>query len=106
MISEDDIEKAVDFLRDNAVAAAQARATRIYLEEFRKSIKAQIMAEQTDEALGAQERRAYSSDKYIEHLEALKTAVFEDERFRFLREAAMAKIEAWRTKSANQRIPL
>ena len=106
MISEDDIEKAVDFLRDNAVAAAEARATRIYLEEFRKSVKAEIMSDHADLALGAQERLAYVSEKYKEHLTAMRAAIFEDERFRFLREAAMAKIEAWRTKSANQRIPL
>ena len=42
-ISEDDVQKAVDWLRDNAEACAKARATRIYLEEYRKSIKALLM---------------------------------------------------------------
>ena len=35
-ISEKDVEKAVDWLRDNADSCAKARATRIYLEEYRK----------------------------------------------------------------------
>jgi hypothetical protein len=36
------VEKALDYLRDNARAAAQARANRVYMEEFRKTVKAQI----------------------------------------------------------------
>ena len=43
MITDLEIEKAVDYLRDNATKAAQARANRIYLEEYRKTIKAEIM---------------------------------------------------------------
>ncbi len=32
-ISDEEIDKALDYLRDNADAAAQARAERVYLEE-------------------------------------------------------------------------
>lgn len=103
MITDDHVEKALDFLRDNAEEAAKARAERIYLEEFRKSLKAQIMAEHLSEPLGAQERAAYSDTRYLNHLEGLKQAVFLDERLRFLRGAAEAKLDAWRTYQANQR---
>lgn len=106
MVTEAEVQKAVDFLRDNATPAAEARAVRIYLEEFRKTLKAQIMAENVEESIAAQERRAYAHDRYIQHLNALKTAVLEDARNMFLREAAKAKIEAWRTESANERVPL
>lgn len=103
MIEDEHIEKALDFLRDNADEAAKARAERIYMEEFRKSLKAQIMSEHLAEALGAQERIAYADQRYLNHLAGLKQAVFLDERLRFLRGAAEAKIEAWRTMQANQR---
>lgn len=103
MISDDQIEKALDWLRDNADEAAQAKANRVYMEEFRKSLKAQIMSEHLAEPLGAQQRTAYSDKRYLNHLEGLKQAVFLDERFRFMRAAADAKIEAWRTMNANQR---
>ena len=106
MLTEAEIQRAVDYLRDNAEAAASARATRIYMEEYRKVVKAQIQAEQPDEPLGAQERRAYSSERYLKHLEAMRTAIADNERYRFLREAALAKIEAWRTQSANERVPV
>jgi len=103
MITEAEIEKACNWLRDNAVEAAQARANRIYLEEFRKALKAELMKKHISESIGAQEREAYSSPEYREFLEGLKEAVRQDEHNRFMRAAAMAKIEAWRTQEANRR---
>ena len=98
MLSEHDIEKAVEFLRDSAQEAAQARADRLHLEDFSRVLKSQIMAEHLSEPLGAQERTAYADVRYANHLEALKHAIYLDERFRFLREAASAKIEVWRSQ--------
>lgn len=105
MITDDEAEKAVDFLRDNAIESAQARADRIYVEQFRKTVKAQLMKERDDgsTSIAAQEREAYSDPRYLQQLDAIQEAVFRDEKCRFLREAAMAKLEAWRTLSSNQR---
>lgn len=97
MISQRDIEKALDFLRDSADEAAQNRANRIYMEEYRKSLKAQLMSENMDMAVNAQEREAYKNVQYITHLDAMKTAIYEDEKLRFLIEAAKIKITAWQT---------
>ena len=102
-ISDEDIEKALDYLRDNAIEAAKARAERIYVEEFRKTLKAIYMKEHTDESIGAQEREAYADPRYQQHLEAIREAVERDEKHRFLRAAAEAKLEAWRTMSATER---
>jgi hypothetical protein len=88
MIPESDIEKALDYMRDNATKAAKARAERAYMEEYRKVVKAQIMRENDDKALGAQEAIAY---------------VEADEYNRWMLTAAEAKIEAWRTQCSNQR---
>lgn len=104
MIKDEDIERALDVLRDTRSEAAQARANRIYMEEYRKVIKAQVMSENLELPIGAQEREAYSSERYKEHLLAIKEAIELDEKFRFLREAANAKIDAWRTMQANMRI--
>lgn len=103
MITDDEIQKAVDWLRDNADEAAQARANRVVMEEGRKCVKAKLMKEHVKESIGAQEREAYADNRYQLHLDGLKEAVLEDERFRMLRAAADAKIEAWRTMQANQR---
>lgn len=103
MISDDDIEKAVDYLRDTAEKAAHARATRLHLDDYSRVLKAEIMSEHLTESVAAQERWAYSDTRYKNHLELLKRAIFEDERHRFLRYAAEAKVEAWRTFQANAR---
>ncbi len=103
MIEDSDIEKAVDYLRDNAGKAAKARAERAYMEEYRKTVKAQIMREHDDLALGAQEREAYADARYKQHLEAMREAIEKDEYHRWMQSAADAKIEAWRTMCSNQR---
>lgn len=103
MIDEKDIEKSLDYLRDNATKAAQAKADRIYVEEFRKTIKATIMKEHASEALGAQEREAYADPRYTQHLKAIKDAVYEDEYRRWMMSAAEAKISAWQTQCRMQR---
>ena len=88
MITNKDIQKAFDFLRDSAVEAAQNRANRVYMEEYRKSLKAQIMAEHNTLPVNGQEREAYKDERYLAHLDAMKEAIFEDEKVRFLMEAA------------------
>ena len=103
MITDDEAERAVDFLRDNARKAAQATANRRYLEEYRKVLKAALMREHPKESLGAQEALAYSHEHYDKHLSAMKTAIEEDEYFKWMMTAAEAKLEAWRTQSANIR---
>ena len=102
-ISEEDVEKALNYLRDNAPVAAKARAERIYVEEYRKTVKAQLMQEHKTESGIAQEREAYADPRYSQHLDAIREAIEIDENHRFMREAAAAKIEAWRTASSNYR---
>lgn len=104
MISDAEIEKALDYLRDNANTAAQAAANHVYMVEYRKSLKAMLRSESDGGTEGAKDDYAYSHEKYLAHLEALKTAVFNHEKHRFLMKAADAKIDAWRTACANQRI--
>jgi hypothetical protein len=102
-ITEEQVEKALDYLRDNSGIAAKARAERLYIDEYTKVVKAQIMGEHNAVAVNAQERFAYADPRYTQHLEALRIAIALDERHRFLREAAQATIEAWRTMCATER---
>ena len=103
MINDQEIDRALAFLRDTAQDAAQARANRLHLDDYSRVIKAQIMSEHLAETVSAQERYAYGDIRYKNHLEALKIAIFEDEKMRFLREAALAKLEIWRSEQANAR---
>lgn len=106
MNEEINIFKALDFIRDNADKFAQAKANRVHIEEYRKSLKAKMMIaaelKGTDSA-AKQERDAYSSKEYIDLLEGLKVAVEEEERLRWMLEAARLKVSVWQSIGANQR---
>jgi len=103
LISDEDVEKAIDYLRDNAETAAQASANRVYIEQYRKSLKAQLRQKAPVRAQGDKDDFAYAHPEYLDLLDGLKVAVFEHEQHRYLIAAAQAKIEAWRTQSSNQR---
>lgn len=95
--------KAVDYIIANASKYAQAKANRIYLEEFRKSKKALLMQESSASAVVAQERDAYAHSDYLVVLEGLKAAVEIEEKLRWDLIAAQARVEIWRTEQANAR---
>ena len=103
MIDEESVERAIQWMIDNASKAAEARAHREYVEQFRKTLKAQIMKEHSASPLGVQEREAYADDRYVQHLDALRDAVEQDERIRWLMTAAETRVSAWQTMSRMQR---
>jgi hypothetical protein len=96
--------KAIQFLIDTAPLYAKAKSDRMYLEEFRKSRKAQLMSQAGTEVLGKQETFAYAHQDYIQILEGIREAVEREERFRWLMTAAQARIEVWRTEQYSARI--
>lgn len=105
-ITSDDVFKAINWVRDHAEKAAQARAHLVYVQEYRKVIKAECMKDAEDEGVASfqkQEREAYSNVKYITHLLAIQQAVKEDLELHWLRAAAIAKVDAWRTLEATRR---
>ena len=103
MIPEEQIEKAVDWLRDNAKEAAQAKAERVYMEQWVKTVLAQEISKDGSKTATERETMARQAFPYLEALEALKAAVRADEEHKFLREAADAKIRAWQTMCSNER---
>ena len=103
MISDEDIDRALAYLRDTSMEAAQATANRQHLENTKNVMKAMVMSEHLAEPVNAQERYAYADTRYKNHLEGLKVAIYEDERFSNLRAAAEAKIRAWQTMKATLR---
>ena len=103
MITTDQVEAAVDWLRDNAKAAGRARANREHLDNYSKVVKSRLMGERLSEPVNAREQHAYGHSEYEKHLEGLRVAIEEDEAMRWLMKAAEAKIEVWRTEQANLR---
>lgn len=104
MEREIDPHKAVDFIRDNGKHYAKAKADRIYMEEYRKSLKAILMKKSMENAVNAQEREAYSHPEYVQLLEGLRQAVEVEETLRWEMVAAQARVEVWRSQEASNRV--
>ena len=68
-------ELAIEYIFKHGKRYAKARADRIYLEEYRKSLKAILMKRSLENAVNAQEREAYSDPEYVKLLQGLKEAV-------------------------------
>lgn len=98
-----DPHKAVDYIIENAAKFAGAKAARVYLEEFRKSKKALLMAESRAEAANAREQYAYSHPEYIALLDGLKAAVEVEEKLKWDIEAARMRVDIWRSEEASNR---
>lgn len=94
---------AVDYIIVNAENFARAKADRIYLEEYRKSLKAILMKRSLEDTIGAQEREAYAHEEYKQLLQGLKEAVEVEEKLRWDLIAAQARVEIWRSEQANLR---
>lgn len=100
----DNPHKAIQFLIDTAPLYSKAKATRMYLEEFRKSRKAQLMSQAGTEVLGKQETYAYAHEDYVGILEGIREAVEIEEKYRWMMTAAQARIEVWRTEQYSARM--
>ena len=100
-------EEATEKIREKAPAYGEAKAQRVYLEEFRKSQKALLMKEALEmgfEAANAQEREAYSSPHYQKLLKGLAAAIEQEETLKWELESLRLDVEVWRTREATNRM--
>lgn len=105
-MSDRSINEAVDYLYTHGRKYAEAKAHRVYLEEFRKSQKAMLMKQAMTEgvkSVAAAEIEAYSNPSYLEVLSGLQTAVENEEKLRWGLVSAQAKIDVWRSTEASNR---
>jgi hypothetical protein len=98
-----DPQSSIEMMWKIAPRFAAARATRVYLEEYRKSLKAILMKASQAKTSVAQEADAYADKSYIEHLGALRIAVEEEESLRWKLVTCQAAVEVYRTMEASNR---
>lgn len=103
IVQEDEVQKALDWLRDNALALGNAKARVIRSGHMLKHIEA--LEFKASEATSNDRRQAdaRTSDAYLEAINEDAMAAGEYEKLKALREAAALKIEAWRSESATYR---
>jgi len=102
MITEEQVESAVTYLRDNAKNAAKANAEAKYLDDFSRVVKSQQM-KLHEGSIANREMEAYASTAYQEHLKLVEIAQGRDMYHRHMINAANTLLDVWRTESSNQR---
>jgi hypothetical protein len=98
-----DPNKAVDYIIANASKFAQAKAQRVYLEEFRKSKKAILMGQSAAKSAVEREQYAYAHEDYLALIGGIKAAVEVEEELKWRLTAAQIRTEIWRTQEASNR---
>lgn len=102
---EIDPNKAIQFLIDNAPKFAEAKATRVFIENYLRSVKSKLMGNE-EGTLGAKEAYAYAHSDYIEQLHALRIATEEEERLKYMMSAAQLRVDVWKTNEYSKRAEL
>ena len=102
-MTDEEAMRCIDYIRDHAPKYAEAEANVTYIENYLKSVKAELMAEETG-TLGAKEAYAYAHPRYIEQLRGLREAVSIKAEIKWRMEAAKLKFEFWKTQQFNTRV--
>lgn len=103
MVEEHEIQKALDWLRDNAKSIGEAKARLIRAQHMVTHVEA-IEFRLSDETSDTKKKAAArASDRYVQAILEEAEAAGNYEQLRALREAAALKIETWRSEQANFR---
>jgi len=100
-----DPNRAIQYLIDNAPKYAEAKANRVFIENYLRSVKSKLMGNE-EGTLGAKEAYAYAHDDYVEQLKGLMAATEEEERLKFMLKAAELRVEIYKTNEYSKRAEL
>jgi len=102
-VSDIDPQSAIETMWKLAPEYAQAKAHRLYLEEFSPVLRSRLMQAYPSLSVAGQEREAFARDEYEEHLKGLAAAVETEEKLRWRLTSAQTAIEVYRTMEASKR---
>ena len=99
--------KAIEFILEQAPRFAEAKAQRVYIENFLRTKKSLLMKEAMAKGIDsgvAQEREAYAHPEYQELLLGLQVATEREEALKWKLIAAQMKSDIWRSEQASERL--
>lgn len=102
-ITDDAASDALEWLLKNAKALGEAKRQAVLSESLTKRVKAIQMARSDAKTVAEKERDALASDEYLSAIVDEAHRAGEYECLRALKDAAQARLEAWRTLSSNAR---
>lgn len=103
MISDKQLDAALEYLRESVEVASKARHDVVVTEQWIKTTKAKMMTKSGASSVAAQEVIALASPEFEAAVNAYAAAVQLFEFHKMKRETALAWIQAWQTASANER---
>lgn len=105
MTMEINPQKAINYIMENAPKYAEAKANRVFIENYLRTVKSRLMNEEAG-TLGNKEAYAYAHPDYIQQLEALKIATKEEEHLKYMLKAAELRVEVFKVQEYTKRAEL
>ncbi len=102
-ITDEEVEKALNYLANSAKEYADKKARMKWLEHHRKSIRSQEALKATAKTISENNTRAEASTAYKAVLEEYKGSVADFTLIEAYRKVAELKVEVWRSLNANSR---
>lgn len=103
IVEDDDLARALDYLRDSAPEVGKAREAMIKAEKYLKHVEALLIKGSSASSSEKRVAEARCDDRWLKAAYEEAEAAGRFETWKSMREAAAAKIEAWRSEQANFR---
>jgi hypothetical protein len=104
MITEQQVQEALDWMLTNEDAMAVAKATYHDLDRFSKTIKAELMSKLSGNmSVSSRETEALANEEYKTHLDNLRQAEETYLKFEYKMDHNKMICQLWQTISANKR---
>lgn len=103
LVTDDEVGDALRWLASNAKEIGEARARLVRSGHLLKHTEALLYLASKEKTVDGKKAGVKASQRWLDSAEEEAVAAGEFEKMRALREAAMARIEAWRTESASLR---
>jgi hypothetical protein len=104
MITDNQVQEALDWMIKNEDALAEAKAAYHDLDRFSKTIKAELMSKiSSNMSVAARETEALANEEYKTHLDNLRIAEEEYLKYEYKMDHNKLICQLWQTISANKR---
>jgi hypothetical protein len=103
IVTDAQVAAALDYLRDSADAIGKARGRLVKSGHMIKHTEALLLLQSEQKSIESRKAEARCSERWLKAIDEEEAATIEFEKLKALREAASAKVDAWRSESANYR---
>ena len=103
MITDNQVQEALDWMIKNEDALAEAKAAYHDLDRFSKTIKAELMSKiSSNMSVAARETEALANEEYKTHLDNLRIAEEQYLKYEYKMDHNKLICQLWQTISANK----